>query len=286
MIDSTSAPNSSEMDSSPKLCFLGAGNMATSIIKGLIEKGYCPEHILAIDRNPHKLEGLKSSLGIQVNEEISQTTLETDILFLAVKPQGFPEACRSLAPLLNQCSRSPLIVSVAAGITSSTLEAFLNQNAIAIVRSMPNTPALVKQGATGLYANRHVTEAQKKQVSQLFESVGLAIWVDSESKMDAITALSGSGPAYFFLLMESMIKAGEELGLSRDEAMLLTLQTARGAAEMAHVESDSPDVLRQKVTSPGGTTQRAIEAFQAQGFESSVLEALTAAALRSRELSQ
>jgi pyrroline-5-carboxylate reductase len=182
-----------------------------------------------------------------------------------------------------------LYLTVAAGIPTSSLMNWLGQNVdsdLAIVRAMPNTPALLRTGATGLFANQHASEEQKESAESIMRAVGLALWVDNEAQMDAVTALSGSGPAYFFQLMEHMIKAAHDLGLDADTARLLTVQTAFGAAKMALEIDKDPATLRQNVTSPGGTTERAINTFTEGGFEQLVDQALTAARDRAEELAK
>ena len=265
----------------PTIAFIGAGNMASSIIGGLIQNQYPANQLWAVDRNSEKLEQLESKFGIQTSKDMEKALSNSQVIVIAVKPQGFQNACQQIHSHLNG---SPLIISVAAGVTLSAMNQYLGD--LPMIRSMPNTPALVGQGVTGLFANEKVDASQKAFAKQLFESVGIAEWVATEAQMDAVTALSGSGPAYFFLLMEAMEQAALTLDLSPEIAKAFTLQTALGAAHMAHKSEDSPGTLRQKVTSPGGTTEKAIQTFQAQGFEQCVLEALTAATLRSKELSK
>jgi pyrroline-5-carboxylate reductase len=179
--------------------------------------------------------------------------------------------------------QQPLVISIAAGIPAATLGNWLGKS-IAIVRTMPNTPAMVQSGATALYANANVSEDQRSTAESILRAVGIAIWVEDEAQMDAVTALSGSGPAYFFLFMEALQAAGQELGLPESTAQLLALQTAFGAAKMALESNEDAATLRRQVTSPGGTTEYAIRTFQEGGLEALVSKALLAAADRSREL--
>ena len=203
-------------------------------------------------------------------------------MVLATKPQVLKQVSQALAPSLND---GQLIVSIAAGISCASLANWLGAER-AIVRCMPNTPALLRQGASGLYANAAVSAAQRELAEQLLSAVGLALWLENEQQIDAVTAVSGSGPAYFFLLIEAMTAAGEKLGLSREIAEQLTLHTALGAARMATSSDVDAAELRRRVTSPNGTTEAAIKAFQAGGFEALVQQALDAAAHRSAELAE
>jgi len=191
--------------------------------------------------------------------------------------------CRDLAAHLEH---GPLIVSIAAGISCDSLQRWLGPRPQAIVRCMPNTPALLRQGVSGLFANAQVSAEQKAQAEQLLSAVGMALWLDEEHLIDAVTAVSGSGPAYFFLLIEAMTAAGQQLGLPRETAAQLTLQTALGAARMVCESDVEAAELRRRVTSPNGTTEAAIKAFQAGGFEQLVQQALNAAAQRSAELAE
>ncbi|SDT22026.1 pyrroline-5-carboxylate reductase [Pseudomonas oryzae] len=265
----------------PRIAFVGAGNMATSLIGGLIARAVPAENIRASEPFAEQRERVAREHGITVYADNAAAVAGADIVVLAVKPQVMKEVCLALAPVLPA---DALIVSIAAGIPCASLERWLG--AKAIVRCMPNTPALLHQGASGLFANAHTSAAQREQAEALLEAVGLALWLDDEQQIDAVTAVSGSGPAYFFLLMEAMTAAGERLGLSAETASLLARQTALGAARMALVSDVDPAELRRRVTSPKGTTEAAINAFQAGGFEALVEQALQAAARRSAELAE
>ncbi|MFT6093609.1 MAG: pyrroline-5-carboxylate reductase [Pseudohongiellaceae bacterium] len=260
--------------------FIGAGNMANSLIRGMIAKGAEKTSIWAADLDSAKLATLKSECGIKTvsSAEIAKTA---DIIVLAVKPQVMKIVCAELNKLLGE--RSPLIISIAAGITASHLGQWLGAST-AIVRCMPNTPALVGKGASGLYANEHASRAQKELAEKVMSSVGICVWVEQESAIDAITALSGSGPAYFFLFMESMQKSAQEMGLTEDIARTLTYQTALGAAELAIASDESTERLRLNVTSPGGTTEQAIKQFQLGNLSELVDTALKSAQARSIQL--
>ncbi len=260
--------------------FIGAGNMANSLIRGMIANGAEKTSVWATDLDSEKLYTLNSECGIRTGStaEIAQ---HADIIVLAVKPQVMKIVCAELKTLLG--GRSPLIISIAAGITVSHLSQWIGANT-AVIRCMPNTPALVGKGASGLYANEHVSETQKDLAEKVISSVGLCVWVEQESAIDAVTALSGSGPAYFFLFMESMQKTAQEMGLSEDIARILTKQTALGAAELAMASDESTERLRLNVTSPGGTTEQAIKQFQLGGLPKLVDTALKSAQTRSIEL--
>lgn len=266
----------------PRIAFVGAGNMASSMIGGLIESGHPADRISAADPYPASLERLRASAPVAVFSDNDAAVANADIIILAVKPQVMAEATASIAATV-QASRS-LVLSIAAGVTIASMQARLGPDA-AIVRCMPNTPALLACGASGLFANSNTTPQQREFAQQVLSAVGMTCWVETEPELDAITALSGSGPAYFFLLTEAMIDAGIALGLHRDTATALARQTALGAARMA-LESDADLVeLRRRVTSPGGTTERAIQSFEADGLREVVARAMRAAADRALEMS-
>lgn len=262
--------------------FIGAGNMATSLIHGLINKGTPGESIWASDIDTDKLHSLAGDCGINAATP-EQTVQSADTLVLAVKPQVMEGVCKTLIDALPAGSNKPLFVSIAAGITLSSLERWLGEDA-AIVRCMPNTPALVGMGASGLFANTRVNDAQRQTALQLMEAVGIASWVNQEADLDAVTAVSGSGPAYFFLFMEAMQETAIEMGLSAELARQLVYQTAAGAAKLASQSDDDVAELRRKVTSPGGTTEQAIAQFENGGLRELVRKALLAARDRSVEL--
>ncbi len=266
-----------------KIGFIGGGNMASSLISGLIASGHAPELIWVSDINADTRNNLAGSLNVNVTENNDQVINTVDVVVLAVKPQALAAVATSLAPLVQQ--RQTLVVSIAAGISQHSLSQWLGVNT-AIVRCMPNTPALVLTGATALHANAKVNAEQRDLAESILRAVGIALWVDDECELDAVTAVSGSGPAYYFLLMEAMEKTAVELGLSEQTARLLVQQTALGAAKIALESSESPEQLRQRVTSPGGTTQRAIETFNQGGFTELVAKALHAARDRSIEMSK
>ncbi len=263
------------------LAFIGGGNMASSLVGGLIADGWDPASIRVADTSAQQLERLSQRFPVTTTTDNRAAIAQADVIVLAVKPQSMQAVAQQLADDINQ--QQALVISIAAGIRESTLRTWLGANT-AIVRTMPNTPAMVQSGATALFANPAVNEEQRSIAESILRAVGVAIWVDDEALMDAVTALSGSGPAYFFLFMEALQKAGCELGLPARTAHLLTLQTAFGAAKMALESTEDAATLRRRVTSPGGTTERAISVLQDGGFEALVSKALQSAAARSREL--
>jgi pyrroline-5-carboxylate reductase len=266
--------------SQQKLAFIGGGNMATSLIGGLIANGYQASSITACDIDEEKLAGLSRQFGISTTTDSGIAVDRTDIVILAVKPQIMQTACEQLA---ESCDSNFLFISIAAGIEEEAIDRWLGGNQ-AIVRCMPNTPALMQLGVTGLYANSRVSAAQKNSAEAILAAVGVTVWIDQESALDAVTAISGSGPAYFFYFIELLQQAGEKLGLSEDIARILAGQTALGAATMAQ-QGDVAE-LRTRVTSPGGTTEQAILSFQQDGLANLVDKATRAARDRSQELAK
>ncbi|KRW61552.1 pyrroline-5-carboxylate reductase [Pseudomonas sp. TTU2014-080ASC] len=265
----------------PRIAFVGAGNMAASLIGGLRAQGTEASAIRASDRGAEQRSKITAEHGIATFESNTEAIQGADVIVLSVKPQVMKDVCLDLAPHL---SAGQLVVSIAAGISCASLESWLGPRAI--VRCMPNTPALLREGVSGLYANAQVSAEQRDQAQELLSAVGVALWLENEEQIDAVTAVSGSGPAYFFLLIEAMTAAGEKLGLPRETAAQLTLQTALGAARMAVSSDVDASELRRRVTSPAGTTEAAIKTFQANGFETLVEKALNAAAHRSAELAE
>ncbi len=266
-----------------KIGFIGGGNMASSLISGLIASGHAPEQIWVSDISPDTLTTLKNQLNVNTSVNNDDIINAVDVVVLAVKPQTLSAVAQSIAAQIQQ--KKSLVVSIAAGINQNSLSRWLGADT-AIVRCMPNTPALVLTGATALHANDKVTGEQRDLAENILRSVGIALWVEDEAELDAVTAVSGSGPAYYFLLMEAMEKAALELGLTQETARLLVQQTALGAAKIALESAESPEQLRKRVTSPGGTTQRAIETFEQGGFTELVAKALHAARDRSIEMSK
>ena len=267
--------------SHPRIAFIGAGNMAASLIGGLLAQGIPASHIRASDPGAEQRAKIAAEHGIALFADNAEAILDADVIVLATKPQVLKDVCLALAPSLQD---GQLLVSIAAGISCASLGNWLG--ARPIVRCMPNTPALLRQGVSGLYANAEVNPTQRELAEQLLAAVGMALWLENEQQIDAVTAVSGSGPAYFFLLIEAMTAAGEQLGLPKAIAAQLTLQTALGAAHMAVASDVDAAELRRRVTSPNGTTEAAIKTFQAGGFAELVEQALSAAAKRSAELAE
>ena len=264
-----------------KICFIGAGNMAASLIGGLVDDLDESGLITACDIDPDRLQQLADRFGIQTSTDNFTSAQHAQIVVLAVKPQVMREVCDSLAELPPNPQQ--LFISIAAGIPSDAIDAWLGGGR-AIVRCMPNTPALVGLGASGLYANAYVSEVQQTLAQQILEAVGIAIWVDDEADLDAVTAISGSGPAYFFYFIELLEAAGVKLGLPPAAAARLARQTALGAATMAR-DADV-EQLRAQVTSKKGTTEQAILSFRQQRLDALVDAATAAAHQRSRELAR
>ena len=263
----------------PQIAFIGAGNMAASLIGGLRADGMPASQICASGPDAEQRLQMANEHGIAMHAVNAQAVQGADLIVLAVKPQIMKAVCLDLAPHLQA---NQLIVSIAAGISCASLNSWLGP--LPLVRCMPNTPSLVRQGVSGLLATPQVTAAQRLQAENLLNAVGMTLWLENEAQIDAVTAVSGSGPAYFFLLMEAMTAAGVKLGLPAATAAQLSAQTALGAARMATSSEVDAGELRRRVTSPNGTTEAAIKTFEAGGFASLVENALNAAAKRSVEL--
>jgi len=266
-----------------KLCFIGAGNMARSMIGGLIADGYPRENICATDPQADHCQQFSQNMGVACHTDNVTAAQQADVIVLCVKPQQLAMVCQELAETVQ--AHQPLVISVAAGIRTQDIAQWLGGK-VALVRAMPNTPALIQSGATALYANEQVDESQRTQAENILRSTGLVVWVKTEQQIDAVTALSGSGPAYYFLFMEAMEQAGAALGLDPKTAHVLTLQTAFGAAKMAIESADDCATLRRKVTSPGGTTEQALKVFEEKGCRNIVSDAMQAAYHRSLSLAE
>lgn len=271
------------MNKQTKIAFIGGGNMTASLVGGLIANGHHASSLWVSDPNSERLAWLGERFGTNTYADNGQAVEQADVLILAVKPQVVPEVVMGLARVAQR--RKPLVISIAAGIREQDLQSWFGGE-MPLVRAMPNTPAMLQAGATALHASALVTEEQAGLAESILRAVGLIQWVPDEAMLDAVTALSGSGPAYFFLLMEIMEEVGIELGLPEDTARLLIMQTALGAARMALESDDSSAELRVKVTSPGGTTERALKVLEAGDIRKLFSVALTQARDRARELSQ
>ena len=264
------------------ITFIGCGNMGSSLIGGLLADGYDRTLITGCETDPERRAQLAESFGIEVYADAESAVTGADIIILAVKPQVIGEVCTQIRSILPDGS---LVISIAAGIELESLNHWLGEEQ-AVVRVMPNTPALIGAGASALIANDRTSSDQKNQAEFILRAVGITLWLEDETLFNAVTAVSGSGPAYFFLVMEAIQKAAVNLGLGSEEASLLTLQTALGAARMA-LESDADTGrLRQQVTSPGGTTEQALKVLLEAGIEQIFADALKAASDRSAELAE
>lgn len=264
-----------------KIGFIGAGNMARALIGGLISSGIPGKNIYSYDPDEARLQSLCRDSAIMAAANNQQMVEQCDVVVLAVKPQ----AMHTMISALQLGSHTPLFLSIAAGLRTPALCQWFGRD-VPLVRAMPNTPALVRAGATGLFANSAVNETQREIAETIMRAVGITLWLDDEAQLDAVTAVSGSGPAYFFYLMEAMEQAGIQLGLSGDAARLLTVQTAFGAAKLALEVEEEPKVLRERVTSPGGTTERAIQHLNKNKTSDSLINAVKAARDRSEELAE
>lgn len=266
----------------PFLTFIGAGHMASSLIGGLVERGHPAEYIMACDPLGDHLERLQHRFGILTSTDNTTGAARADVLILAVKPQIMQRVCEDLR---GRIDHKPLVVSIAAGVSLDSLSRWLGEE-LPLVRCMPNTPSLLQQGAAGLFANDFVSDTQRQQAEGIIAAVGLVEWLQCEADIDAVTAVSGSGPAYYFLILEIMEKIGIELGLEPQIARRLTRQTAIGAARMAMADDVDVAELRRQVTSPGGTTEQAISSFMASDLEQVFRNAMQAALQRARDMAE
>jgi pyrroline-5-carboxylate reductase len=265
-----------------ELGIIGAGNMAEAIVRGVIRAGlFPPGDLIAADVSPQRREFFSQGLAVRATDDSAQVARDARRVLLSVKPQQMAEVLSVLGPAMRP---DALVISIAAGISTGYIERHLGPGrAWRVVRAMPNTPMLVGEGIAALAPGRHATTKDLTDARRLFESAGSVVEV-TEDKLDAVTALSGSGPAYVFYLVEHMIRAGVELGLTPQQARQLAMRTALGASKMLVTTPDSPEELRRKVTSPGGTTQAAITHMEKSGVGPAVVDAIKAADKRSREL--
>lgn len=267
----------------PVITIIGAGHMGSSLIGGLLNDGHPPEKIIAADPSEQALVKLQEKFPIHTTTNNVMAIQTSDVVIFAIKPQLFKEAAAALAAAVQ--TKKPLVISVAAGIRIASIEHWLGGKA-AIVRAMPNTPALIACGATALYANKHVGRKQHDIAESILRAVGIIVWLENEALMDVVTALSGSGPAYFFLMMEVLQDCAEKLGLPAETARMLTLQTALGAARMAIESGTSLSELKRQVTSPGGTTEKALSVLEEKDIRQLFHDAVKAAKMRSEELAE
>jgi pyrroline-5-carboxylate reductase len=262
------------------ITFIGGGNMARSLIGGLIEAGTKPGNITVSDPMAEIQQHLNADFGIVTGGDNAAAISNAGVVVLAIKPQQM----RLVVSELSGKFEGKLVISVAAGVLLSDIVRWSGKADTAVVRCMPNTPALLGCGATGLYANDAVQPAQKQQAEVILAAAGISAWLDTEAQLDAITALSGSGPAYFFQMIESMINSAEKMGIPEPVATQFAIQTALGAARMASEGDTSPAQLRRNVTSPAGTTEAAINSFTSDNFGDIVNRAMKAAESRAQEL--
>lgn len=265
-----------------KIAFIGAGNMAKAIIGGLIARGYDAKKITASGPRIENLQQVADEFSIVVTTDNLAAARNADVIILSVKPQMLKQVATEIA---SATSHQPLIISLAAGITTESLQTWLGKNS-SLVRAMPNTPSQVLLGATGMFANAQVTFEQKEIAHSILSAVGVVTWVANESLINTVTAVSGSGPAYYFLFMEAMIEAAIQQGMSPADAKVLTLQTALGAATLAAKSELDVSELRRRVTSPKGTTEQAILSFESDQLRTIVAKAMQSCANRADELSK
>jgi pyrroline-5-carboxylate reductase len=265
--------------SSLRIAFVGGGNMASALIGGLLQQGFAADRLAVVDPDAAARGRLTERYGVRTSADLADGVADASLIVLAVKPQQLYEVARTLRPTLA----GRLVLTIAAGIRTTDLSAWLGGHG-RVVRGMPNTPALVLAGVSALYAMPGVSPEDRAQAQAVLAAVGSTMWVAQEALMDAVTAVSGSGPAYVFYFMEAMLQAAGELGLTGDQARELTLQTFQGAALLARQSSEGVDVLRARVTSKGGTTERALKSLEADAVKHSIARAIRLAAERSRAL--
>lgn len=265
--------------------FVGGGNLATALIGGLIARGVPPGAVRVADPSAQARERLHRDLGVQVCEAADAALAEAKVIVMAVKPQQFREAAAQLLPRMQAAGGDSLVISVAAGIRLQDMQRWLGGHA-RVVRAMPNTPALAGMGMTGMTAPAGLPETDRAVATAVAEAVGQCVWVEGDARMDAVTALSGSGPAYVFYMIEAMEKAGAQLGLTAEQGRQLAVQTFRGAAALAAQSSEPVSVLRERVTSKGGTTYAALTVLEQQGVADSFVQAMAAAAARGTEMGE
>lgn len=271
------------MKKSYKLAFVGAGNMAKSFIGGLIADGYNPDDIWASNPSDEKLKIIHQEFKINTTTDNHEAVANADVVIMAVKPNIIQKVCEDIKGSLDP--KRHLIISVVAGIYTDTINEWIGED-FAVIRSMPNTAALIQASATVLFANAKASHEQKQIAEEINQAVGLALWIDNEDLMDAVTAVSGSGPAYFFLIMESLVQAAESLGIQKETARKLILQTATGAARMATESGEKLSTLRKNVTSKGGVTESAILSLEQGNIRTLITGALQDAHLKSINISR
>jgi len=260
------------------ICFIGGGNMASALIGGLLSRGFAAAHIRVVEINPENCTRLHNEYSVRASSDLAAGVAHAEFIVLAVKPQQLHELALQLAPLLS----GQLLISIAAGIRAKDLARWLGSENI--VRAMPNTPALIRSGITGLYPLPTVSAAHRHDAQTILSAVGNTLWLESEAMMDAVTAVSGSGPAYVFYFIEAMQQAALELGFNQQDARRLVLDTFMGATKLAEAGNEDVSVLRARVTSKNGTTERAILSMESQQVQQHIIKAVHAAAIRSEEM--
>lgn len=260
------------------ICFIGGGNMASALIGGLLKRGFATAHIHVVDINPDNCVRLHEEFGVRASDDLADGVAHCELIVLAVKPQQLHELAIQLAPML----KDHLIISIAAGVRATDLSRWLGSTNI--VRAMPNTPALIRSGITGLYALPAVSAAHRHDAQTVMASVGNTLWLDSETMINAVTAVSGSGPAYIFYFIEAMQKAAIELGFNHNDARRLVLDTFIGATKLAEESTEDASTLRSRVTSKNGTTERAIFSMESNLVQQHIIDAINAAAVRAEEM--
>lgn len=263
-----------------KITFIGGGNMASALISGLLQRGFTAQQLHVIEIHSESREKLKQNFGLSVSDNLAEGVSVSDVIVLSVKPQQLPDVVRDLAPLLN----NQLVISIAAGIRATDIVRWLMGHN-KVIRAMPNTPSLVGSGVAGLYAMPGIGEQDKKNAESILAAVGSTLWVDDEELLHAVTAISGSGPAYVFYFIEAMQQAAVELGLTAEQARRLSLLTFAGASKLANSSDDDVTILRARVTSKGGTTEQAIQTMEKNAIKCKIIAAIHAANDRSREMS-
>jgi pyrroline-5-carboxylate reductase len=260
------------------ICFIGGGNMATALIGGMLKRGYTASQIRVVELNADNCKRLQNDFGVQADADLAAGITGKEAIMLAVKPQQLRELCTQLQPLL----KNQLIISIAAGIRASDIARWLNTKSV--VRVMPNTPALIQSGVAGLFALPEVNASQRALTQSLMEAVGSAVWLNEESMLNGVTAISGSGPAYVFYFIEAMQQAARELGFNDTDAKRLVVDTFLGAAKLADASPEDVAVLRARVTSKNGTTERALLSMESEKVKQHIIAAVHAAAVRSQEM--
>lgn len=269
------------MQNDLKIAFIGGGNMASALIGGLVGKLTAGANIHVVDLNPDALQKLQQQFGVTTAQQIDATVARSDVIVLSVKPQQMKSVVQQLQPHMS----SQLVLSIAAGIRAVDLSRWLNGHA-AIVRTMPNTPALIGKGITGMVAMDGVSPAQRAAADAIMRAVGATVWLDDEALIDPVTAVSGSGPAYVFYFIEAMQQAAQEMGLTAEQGTQLAVATFAGAAELAAQSTEPVSLLRERVTSKGGTTYAALTSMEASGVREAIIDAMKAAAARGKEMGE